>query len=107
MGVIWGLFALVAAELGYGCAKKGSPRLLAKVQALLETIPVLALDLPADGDYGRIRAELEAAGQPIGGNDLLNLLGLRRQRGHTLYETPLGAVIARLVTTFKPHGFRV
>ena len=31
---------VVAAELGYGCAKKGSPRLLAKVQALLETIPV-------------------------------------------------------------------
>ena len=62
---------IVAAELRYGCAKKGSPRLLAKVQALLETIPVLALDLPADGDYGRIRAELEAAGQPIGGNDLL------------------------------------
>ena len=43
----------------------------------------------------------------IGGNDLLNLLGLRRQRGHTLYETPIGAVIARLVTTFKPHGFRL
>ena len=41
----------------------------------------------------------------IGGNDLLNLLGLRRQRGHTLYETPVGSVIARLVTTFKPHGF--
>ena len=43
----------------------------------------------------------------IGGNDLLNLLGLRRQRGHTLYETPVGAVIARLVTTFKPYGFRL
>ena len=62
---------VVAAELRYGCAKKGSPRLLAKVQAILATIPVLALDLPADGDYGRIRAELEAAGQPIGSNDLL------------------------------------
>ena len=62
---------VVAAELRYGCAKKGSPRLLSKVQAVLETIPVLALDLPADGDYGRIRSELEAAGQPIGGNDLL------------------------------------
>ncbi|WP_027994775.1 HpcH/HpaI aldolase/citrate lyase family protein [Simplicispira psychrophila] len=43
----------------------------------------------------------------IGGNDLLSLLGLRRQRGHTLYETPVGAVIARLVTTFKPYGFRL
>lgn len=43
----------------------------------------------------------------IGGNDLLSLLGLRRQRGHTLYETPVGLVIARLVTTFKPYGFRL
>ena len=62
---------VVAAELRYGCAKKGSPRLLEKVDAVLRTIPVVALDLPADTDYGRIRAELEAAGQPIGGNDLL------------------------------------
>ena len=44
---------VVAAELRYGCAKKGSPRLLAKVQALLETIPVLALDLPADDERPR------------------------------------------------------
>lgn len=62
---------IVAAELRYGCAKKGSPRLLAKVKAILETIPVLPLDIPADAEYGGIRAELEAAGQPIGMNDLL------------------------------------
>lgn len=41
----------------------------------------------------------------IGGNDLMNLLGVRRPRHMTLYETPLGHVIAQLVTTFKPHGF--
>lgn len=41
----------------------------------------------------------------VGGNDLLALLRLRRPRGHTLYETPLGQVIARLVTTFLPYGF--
>jgi citrate lyase beta subunit len=41
----------------------------------------------------------------IGGNDLLNLLGIRRPRQMTLYETPLGHVIAQLVTTFKPYGF--
>jgi citrate lyase beta subunit len=41
----------------------------------------------------------------IGGNDLLSLLGLRRPRNMTLYRTPLGPVIARLVTTFRPHGF--
>ncbi len=41
----------------------------------------------------------------IGGNDLMNLLGLRRPRGFTLYETPLGQVLAHLVTIFKPYGF--
>ncbi len=41
----------------------------------------------------------------IGGNDLLNLLGVRRPKGLTLYETPLGHVISQLVTVFKPSGF--
>lgn len=41
----------------------------------------------------------------IGGNDLMNLLGIRRPRAMTLYETPLGHVIAQLVTAFKPYGF--
>lgn len=43
----------------------------------------------------------------IGGNDLLSILGMRRPRGRTLYQTPLGQVIARLVTTFKPSGFNL
>ncbi len=62
---------IVAAELRYGCAKKGSPKLFTKVASILETIPVLPLDIPADVAYGNIRAELEGAGQPIGMNDLL------------------------------------
>ena len=62
---------IVASELRYGCAKKGSPKLLTRVEAILEIIPVLALDIAADAEYGGIRAELEAAGQPIGMNDLL------------------------------------
>ncbi len=62
---------IVASELRYGCAKKGSPKLLSRVEAILETIPVLPLDIVADAEYGGIRAELEAAGQPIGMNDLL------------------------------------
>lgn len=41
----------------------------------------------------------------IGGNDLMNLLGIRRPRSFTLYETPLGNVISQLVTIFKPYGF--
>ena len=41
----------------------------------------------------------------IGGNDLMNLLGIRRPRQMTLYQTPLGHAIAQLVTQFKPYGF--
>jgi tRNA(fMet)-specific endonuclease VapC len=62
---------IVAAELRYGCAKSGSIRLLKAVEDLLGEIAVLPFDVPADADYGRIRSELEAAGKPVGGNDLL------------------------------------
>jgi tRNA(fMet)-specific endonuclease VapC len=62
---------VVAAELRYGCAKSGSKRLLKAVEDLLGEIDVLPLDVPADGEYGGIRSELEAAGKPIGSNDLL------------------------------------
>jgi len=41
----------------------------------------------------------------IGGNDLLALLGIRRPNNMTIYRTPLGLVIARLVTIFRPYGF--
>ena len=62
---------IVAAELRYGCAKSGSTRLLKAVEDLLGEIEVLPLDVPADTEYGGIRPELEAAGKPIGSNDLL------------------------------------
>ena len=41
----------------------------------------------------------------IGGNDLMQSMGLRRSPGSTAYDGPLGAVIAMLVTTFSPWGF--
>lgn len=62
---------IVAAELRYGCAKSGSKRLLKAVEDLLGEITALPFDAPADAEYGRIRSELEAAGRPVGGNDLL------------------------------------
>jgi tRNA(fMet)-specific endonuclease VapC len=62
---------IVAAELRYGAAKKGSPRLTAQLEAILAALTVLPLEVPADDVYGRLRAQLERAGQPIGGNDLL------------------------------------
>lgn len=62
---------IVASELRYGCAKKGSAQLLRRVEEFLSAVPVLPFDVPADREYGGIRAELEAAGRPIGSNDLL------------------------------------
>jgi tRNA(fMet)-specific endonuclease VapC len=62
---------IVVAELRYGCAKSGSTRLLKAVEDLLGEIDVLPFDVPADVDYGKIRAGLEATGRSIGGNDLL------------------------------------
>jgi citrate lyase beta subunit len=73
----------------------------------LETAEVFS-----DSEMQLLRAVFEAPGVRhrilalrIGGNDLLGLLGLRRPRGMTIYRTPLGPVIARLVTTFRPYGF--
>ncbi len=62
---------IVACELRFGARKKGSRKLTAQVEAILDAIEVLPFEPPADEDYGRIRADLEAAGTPIGGNDLL------------------------------------
>jgi len=62
---------IVAAELRYGAAKKQSARLTAQLQAVLGAIEVLPLEAPADTTYGALRARLEKAGRPIGGNDLL------------------------------------
>ena len=65
------LSIITAAELRFGAAKSGSSHLLARVEAVLARVPILPLDVPADAEYGGIRAELEAAGQTIGPNDLL------------------------------------
>ncbi len=43
----------------------------------------------------------------IGGNDILNLLGIRRSRERTAYDGPLGSVIRDIAGTFIPNGFAV
>ena len=62
---------IVAAELRFGAAKKGSDRLIDQVEHILSAIDVESFEVPADAIYGQVRATLEAAGTPIGGNDLL------------------------------------
>ncbi len=62
---------IVAAELRYGAAKKGSVRLASQLETILGALEVLPLEAPADATYGNARVALERAGTPIGGNDLL------------------------------------
>lgn len=62
---------IVAAELRFGAEKKGSPRLKAQLETILSAMEVIPLESPSDATYGQVRANLEAAGTPIGGNDLL------------------------------------
>ena len=62
---------IVAAELRYGAAKKGSPRLSAQLEAILGALDVMALEPPADVAYGDLCAALEKSGRLIGPNDLL------------------------------------
>ena len=62
---------IVASELRYGAAKKQSPKLTAQLQVVLNALEVMPFESPADAAYGSLRARLERAGRPIGGNDLL------------------------------------
>jgi tRNA(fMet)-specific endonuclease VapC len=74
---------IVAAELRYGAAKKGSVRLTAQLDTVLAAVEILAFDAPADVVYGQLRSNLERIGQPISGNDLL-LAAHAMACGHTL-----------------------
>jgi tRNA(fMet)-specific endonuclease VapC len=62
---------IVAAELRFGAAKRGSAALAAQVETVLGAMRVLPLDIPTDREYGQLRLQLEQTGQPIGPNDLL------------------------------------
>lgn len=62
---------VVACELRYGAAKKGSPPLSERVEILLESLEVFPLDKDSDRRYAEIRLHLDQQGKPIGPNDLL------------------------------------
>jgi len=74
---------IVASELRFGAARRASPKLTAQLEAVLGAIDVLPFEAPADATYGRLRARLERAGTPIGGNDLL-IAAQAVTLGHTI-----------------------
>ena len=62
---------VVAGELRFGAAKRGSAGLTRQVEVVLAALRVLPLEEPADRRYGELRAHLQSKGTPIGPNDML------------------------------------
>lgn len=99
------LSSVVVAELRYGADRSARPKANhSRVDALVAEIQCLDFDLEAASTYGRVRARLEAAGKPIGPNDLLiaahalsrrlvlvtdNVREFRRVRGLKVGSSPI------------------
>ena len=59
--------AVTRAELRFGLEKRGNPRALSQVvNGFLDRVPVAPWDAVAADRFGRLRAQLERGGTPIG-----------------------------------------
>lgn len=66
------LCSIVKAELLYGARRSRSvAKALRRLEQFFEPLASAPFDDACAAEYGRIRAELAAAGTPIGGNDLM------------------------------------
>jgi len=62
---------VVACEMRYGVAKRGSTSLAQRVDRALASVEVIPLSAGADDAYAALRSDLERKGQLIGQNDML------------------------------------
>jgi tRNA(fMet)-specific endonuclease VapC len=62
---------VVAAELRYGAAKRGSARLARQLDLILRALDIVPFESPMDRIYADLRNAIEQRGRPIGGNDLI------------------------------------
>ena len=62
--------SIVASELRFGYVKRGSDRLAKLVEDMISRVQVKSYDAAASIHYAQIRQSLQAAGKPIGPNDL-------------------------------------
>ena len=66
-----GMSLITYGELRYGAEKsQRQAEAMATIERLVELIPVLEPGVEVGVTYGRLRAQLERAGLPIGNNDL-------------------------------------
>lgn len=66
-----GLSSIVAAELAYGVARSDSERNRRALEMFLAPLEIVPFDERAVWAYGRLRADLERQGQPIGALDTM------------------------------------
>jgi tRNA(fMet)-specific endonuclease VapC len=62
---------IVAYELRYGAAKRGSKKLTRQVEAVLSAMTIKPLESDVERVYASIRVALERKGTPIGAHDML------------------------------------
>jgi tRNA(fMet)-specific endonuclease VapC len=62
---------IVACELRYGAAKRGSRKLTRQVEAVLSAMTIRPLESDIERVYASIRVALERRGTPIGAHDML------------------------------------
>jgi tRNA(fMet)-specific endonuclease VapC len=62
---------MVACELRYGAAKRGSRRVSRQVEAVLSAMTIRPLESDIERVYASIRVAVERKGTPIGAHDML------------------------------------
>ena len=62
---------IVACELRYGAAKRGSRKLTRQIEAILGAMTIRPLESDVETIYASIRVALEKRGTPIGAHDML------------------------------------
>jgi tRNA(fMet)-specific endonuclease VapC len=62
---------IVACELRYGAAKRGSKKLTRQLEAVLSAMTIKPLESDVERVYASIRVALERKGTPIGAHDML------------------------------------
>ncbi|AYO20192.1 ATP/GTP-binding protein [Vibrio owensii] len=77
-----------------------------------EIMPLESLDVMEPLKLPQIRESLnkikgDVICLRIGGNDLFNILGIKRMPKQTIYDTPLRIIIENLIINFRPYGYEL
>ncbi|MDQ7075093.1 MAG: HpcH/HpaI aldolase/citrate lyase family protein [Gammaproteobacteria bacterium] len=103
-------FVLPKADLG---SLHGYKKILLRQNSVFSIMPTLETVQVLDSvALPKIRSLLDDFTLPIvclriGGNDLLNLMGLKRLPGLIAYDTPLRMIIDQLILAFRPFGYNL